>query len=121
MNTQDESAAPAKAQSPGNPGLAQQGGNTNADIVPANLRAMEAVYFAAMLEEARVFQVVDRLVEMFGQGLLPLGPGKAGATLYRLWKGHHNRLTTEQPHNLYARVFGIEAHDADERPNRKFH
>jgi hypothetical protein len=57
---------------------------------------------------------------MFGQGLLPLGPGKAGATLYRLWKGHHNRLTTAQRHNVYARVFGLPAHDADVRPNRKF-
>jgi hypothetical protein len=57
---------------------------------------------------------------MFGQGLLPLGPGKAGATLYRYWKGHHNRLTTAQRHDVYARVFGFPAHDASVRPNRKF-
>src|SRR4051812_35701909 len=122
MNTNLEAAAAGNGtnQPPGSPGLAQQGGNTNADIVPANLRALEAVYFAAMLEEARVFEVVERLVAMFGQGLLPLGPGKAGAALYRLWKGHHNRLTAAQRHNVYARVFGLAAHDADVRPNRKF-
>jgi hypothetical protein len=122
MNTTQESPAAANetVRPPGSPGLAQQGGGANAEIVPANLRALEAVYFAAMLEEARVFEVVERLVTMFGQGLLPLGPGKAGATLYRLWKGHHNRLTAPQRHNVYARVFGLPAHDAGVRPNRKF-
>jgi hypothetical protein len=122
MNTTQESPAAANdtVRPAGSPGLAQQGGGANAEIVPANLRALEAVYFAAMLEEARVFEVVERLVTMFGQGLLPLGPGKAGATLYRLWKGHHNRLTAAQRHNVYARVFGLPAHDADVRPNRKF-
>jgi len=122
MNTTQDSPAEADdaVRPPGSPGLAQQGGGANAEIVPANLRALEAVYFAAMLEEARVFEVVERLVTMFGQGLLPLGPGKAGATLYRLWKGHHNRLTAAQRHNVYARVFGLPAHDAGVRPNRKF-
>lgn len=107
-------------QSPISPGQAQQSGNANAEIVPANLRALEAVYFAAMLEEARLFDVVDRLVAMFGQGLLPLGPGRAGATLYRFWKGNHNRFTAAQRHNVYARAFGLPGGDAGVMPNRKF-
>jgi hypothetical protein len=122
MNAQQESptAGNDTIQAPIGPSQAQQCGGANAEIVPANLRALEAVYFAAMLEEARVFDVVERLVAMFGHGLLPLGPGKAGATLYRLWKGHHNRLTAAQRHNVYARVFGLPAHDVNVRPNRKF-
>ena len=122
MNTtQDSPEAEDGANEPSNsPVEAQQIPEVNADIVSANLRALEAVYFAAMLEEARVFEVMDRLVLMFGQGLLPLGPGKAGATLYRLWKGHHNRLTPAQRHNVYARVFGLRGDDASVRPNRKF-
>ncbi|HWN95915.1 MAG TPA: hypothetical protein VNT99_12840 [Methylomirabilota bacterium] len=122
MNTEQESEAAGQGtvQSPISPARAQQGGDANAEIVPANLRALEAVYFAAMLEEARVFEVVERLVAMFGQGLLPLGPGKAGATLYRYWKGHHHRLSAAQRHNVYARVFGLPPHDAGVRPNRKF-
>ena len=122
MNTKQETAEAriGEVESLVRPDRVRPGEEGNAEIVPANLRALEAVYFAAMLEEARVFEVVERLVTMFGQGLLPLGPGKAGATLYRLWKGHHNRLTAEQRHNVYARVFGLPAHDPSVRPNRKF-
>ena len=108
------------SQSPANPPLGPQNECSNEQIVPANLRAMEAIYFSAMLEEVRIFDVVDRLVEMFGQGLLPLGPGKAGAVLYRYWKGNHHRLTPAQRHNVYTRVFGLPGGDASIRPNRKF-
>ena len=90
------------------------------EIVPANLRALEAVYFAAMLEEARVFDVVDRLVAMFSRGQLPLGPGKAGAALYRYWKGHPNRLTAEKRHNVFARAFGFPDGEDGVIANQKF-
>jgi hypothetical protein len=77
------------------------------EIVSANLRALQPVYYAAMLEEVRLFDVVERLVIMFGHGMLPVSHGRAGAMLYRYWKGHHSRLTTEQRHNVYARAFGL--------------
>jgi len=89
-------------------------------IIPANLRAIEAVYFSAMLEEARVFDVVDRLVAMFSRGTLPLGPGRAGATLYRFWKGQHHRLSAAQRHNVYARAFGWPGGEDGVKANRKF-
>src|SRR6266487_367048 len=91
---------------------ARQSEDTNGEIVSANLRALEPVYFAAMLEEARLFDVVDRLVAMFSHGMLPLGPGRAGAMLYRHWKGHHSRFTTAQRRNVYARAFGLPGGDA---------
>src|SRR5262245_20312359 len=122
MNTAQESpgAGEAKIKSPIRPDPAQQGEAPNAEIISANLRALEAVYFAAMLEEARVFDVAGRLVEMFSQGLLPLGPGRAGATLYRHWKGNHQRLTSAQRHNVYARAFGSPGGDARVLSNRQF-
>ena len=89
-------------------------------INPANLRALEAVYFAAMLEEACVFDVVDRLVAMFSRGSLPLGPGRAGAALYRYWRGHHARLTATQRQTVYARAFGWPGGEAGVMPNKKF-
>src|SRR5205809_3513691 len=107
-------------QSPVSAHPAQQGDDTNGEIVSANLRALEAVYSAAMLEEARLFDVVDRLVTMFSHGMLPLGPGRAGAMLYRHWKGHHSRLTTEQRHNVYTRAFGLPGGDARVVSNREF-
>ena len=107
-------------QSPVSADPARQSENTNGEIVSANLRALEAVYFAAMLEEARLFDVVDRLVAMFSHGILPLGPGRAGAMLYHRWKGHHSRLTTEQRRNVYARAFGLPGGDARVLSNREF-
>jgi hypothetical protein len=120
MNTEQESAVAGNGtiQPAISPAPAQQGGE--AEIVAANLRALEAVYFAAMLEEARLFDVVDRLAEMFGQGSLPLGPGRAGATLYRYWKSNHNRLTAAQRHTVYARAFGFAGGNASVMSNRKF-
>ena len=107
-------------QSPVSADPTRQGEDTNVEIVSANLRALETIYFTAMLEEARLFDVVDRLVAMFSRGMLPLGPGRAGGMLYRHWKGYHSRLTTEQRHNVYARAFGLPGGDADVMPNREF-
>ncbi len=99
---------------------AGQGEDLKGEIVSANLRALETVYFTAMLEEARLFDVVDRLVLMFSRGTLPLGPGRAGAMLYRRWKGDHSRLTTEQRRNVYARAFGLPGGDDAVIPNQEF-
>lgn len=92
----------------------------NREIVSANVRALESVYFAAMLEEGRLFDVVDRLAAMFSRGMLPVGPGRAGAMLYEQWKGDHYRLTKEQRHNVYARAFGLPGGDAKVMANREF-
>lgn len=69
--------------SPDGTDAAELGEDTNAEIISANLRALETVYFTAMLEEGRLFEVMDRLVAMFSRGMLPLGPGRAGAMLYQ--------------------------------------
>jgi hypothetical protein len=93
-----------------------------AEIVPANLRALEAIYFASMLDEARVFDVADRLVAMFAQGTLPIGPGKAGASLYRAWKGyaHQHRLSAAHRRTVYARAFGATGGGDGVKLNSKF-
>lgn len=99
----------------------EQGEDTNEEIISANLRALETVYFTAMLEEARLFDVVDRLAGMFNDGTLPIGPGRAGAMLYSYWKGHPSRLTSRQRRNVYARAFGLPGGDASVVSNREFH
>src|SRR5262249_55688655 len=50
---------------------------TDYQIVVDNIRAMQPIYFAAMLEELKVFQVVDKLVELFQNGVLPISRGAA--------------------------------------------
>ena len=107
-------------QSSLNPGQAPEGEDARGDIVAANLRALQPVYFAAILEEARGFEVVERLVNMFASGMLPLGPERTGAMLYKYWKGDYKRLTTEQRRTVYARAFGLPGGDASVMPNREF-
>ena len=51
------------------------------DIVAESLHAIQAIYFAWQLEQMRAFQVVERLSELFAQGLLPIGPGPTGRLL----------------------------------------
>lgn len=121
MSTHQESAAAANN---GVPTRISPNGtrleDANAQIVPANIRALEPIYFAAMLEEARVFDVVDRLVAMFSQGLLPIGPGRAGAILYRYWKSSCERLTAAERGTVYARAFGLRGGNAGLIPNCQF-
>ena len=111
-NSSDQSAVSAHP--------AEQSEDTNGVIVSANLRALEPVYFAAMLEEARLFDVVDLLGTLFSQGRLALSPGRAGALLYRHWKDRHSRLTTGQRRDVYARAFGLPGGDASVMPNGEF-
>jgi hypothetical protein len=91
------------------------------EIVAENIRAMQAVYGAAMLEEMRVFGVADRVVEQFHTGLLPLGRGPAGERLYQYWTGRSARLTGAERRQLYRRALGLgPGADTDPTANRKF-
>ena len=90
------------------------------EILEPNLQAMQGIYFASMLEEMKVFQVMDKLVEQFHSGILPLGKGRAGELLYRYWKNSDERLTELERRNLYERAFGIPGGEAESAPNREF-
>jgi hypothetical protein len=91
------------------------------DIVEANLHAIQAIYFSYMLEEMRLFQVVDRIVELFRQGMLPLGRGKAGDYLFRYFKNASERITEGERRDLYMRAFGAPGGDPNgPMPNREF-
>ncbi len=89
------------------------------EIVEANIHAMQALYFAAMLEELKVFQVVTKLVEQFHYGMLPLSKGVAGDTLFRYWKRGDDNFTELERRNLYVRAFGFPGGETTEIPNRE--
>jgi hypothetical protein len=93
---------------------------TDVEIIGDNLQATQAIYFAATLEELKVFQVVERLIEVFQQGMLPIGKGRGGDLLYRYWRQSVQRMTEVERRNLYARTFGIAGGDAQVVPNREF-
>jgi len=92
------------------------------DIVPDNLRAVQALYFSAILEEGRLFQVADTVVDQFNAGTLPFGRlGDGGNRIFRYWRTANDRLSEFERRNLYARVFGFPGGDAAlEGVNRPF-
>ena len=90
------------------------------DIVADNLNAVGAMYFAYMLDEMRVFRVVERIVELYAQGLLPLRPGRATDTLDRYARGGE-RMTAQERASFYARALGAPGGSAVAgQPNRGF-
>ncbi|TJZ76209.1 hypothetical protein [Chitiniphilus eburneus] len=94
---------------------------SDVEIVQENLHAVQAIYFSYMLEEARLFQVVERIVDLFRQGLLPLGRGKAGDYLFRYYKTAGERITEAERRDLYMRAFGAPGGDPNgSMPNREF-
>jgi len=113
-----DDAAPRSAIDIDLPDLEQ---TTDVEIQVDNILATQALYFAAMLDELRLFTVVDKLVEQFQNGLLPLGKGTAGDALYSYWKKGANRISEVERRNLYARVFGFPGGDPSQQNlNREF-
>ncbi len=94
---------------------------TDVEIVRENLDAAQAIYFAYQLEEARLPQVVEKIVDLFRGGLLPLSYGKTGDYLYGYYKKASERITEGERRDLYMRAFGAPGGDPSmNQPNREF-
>ena len=93
---------------------------TNNEIVAENVRLMGPMIVAAMFEELKAFTVIDKLVELFQAGQLPIGPGEAGKDLYQYWKEAPNRMNEGERRNFYAMTMGIPGGDTVGQVNRDF-
>jgi hypothetical protein len=92
-----------------------------AEIIPSNLRAMQALYFSSMLEGASFFDTGDKLEELFLNQMLPLGRGPGGEKIYRRWKRSTQRISKGERLSLYARAFGFPGGDPTmQAQNREF-
>lgn len=76
-------------------------------VAEHTLRATQVIWFSACVEQARLFDAVDRLVALFHAGQLPVRKGSASALLYEYWQQRDERLSADERRHLYARVFGI--------------
>ena len=92
---------------------------TNFEIIAGNIFALQPAYFCSMLEELKVFQVVEKLVELFQNGVLPVVRGDAGNLLFAWWKNAALRVSEAERRAFYARSLGFPGGDADS-PNREF-
>ena len=90
---------------------------TDTAIVPETIRALGALYYAARLEDLRMFDVVDRLVERFLDGLLPIGQHSEAI---QEWLAIRTSPSHQERRNLYAQAFGLPGGDPGGLPNREF-
>lgn len=94
---------------------------TEADIIADNVMALSAIYFSAQLEELKFFSVMDKVVEQFMTGALPIKRSTAGDPLYRYHRDAQLRINEFERRGLYARSFGLAQGSVDEPlPNREF-
>ena len=89
-------------------------------VASENIKAIGALYFAAMLDELMIFQVVDRLVALLALGQLPLGCGNAAALLRSGWQEAQLRLSDKDRRNIYARTLGMPGGDVSVSANSQF-
>ncbi len=72
-----------------------------------DVEAVASLYAAAQLEEIGVLPVVDRLVELYLRGGLPVGGSvEAAALLDAYWLGREERMPEDERRALYARALG---------------
>jgi hypothetical protein len=64
------------------------------EIVRENVKAMQVIYAASMLEETRVFDVADRLVELWAGGVLPVGPRGGRSVLAAYERGRPSSFSS---------------------------
>jgi hypothetical protein len=94
--------------------------DSTVSFIRDHIIAMQGNYHAAMGEEAGLFRVADKLVELFNAGVLPFGRGKGGDLLFDYWRRSNERFTEVERLNLYARSFGFPGGEPMQSPNREF-
>lgn len=93
---------------------------TDTTIIAENVKVMGPMIVSAMFDELKVFQVVDKIVEQFQQGTLPIGPGNAGKLLYKYWREAPNRMSEQERRNFASITLGVPGGDPGGMVNRDF-
>ena len=94
-----------------------------ADLEQDNIRAIALIYAAWNLEELKLFQVLDRVVEVFMNGQLPVGFDNGGRALSEYYFDDDDQRLTEAARRMtYSRVLGVPGGEVSKEapPNRPF-
>ena len=97
------------------------GDDPDRNIVAENIRIMGPMILAALFEELKAFEVVDRIVEQFQRGALPIGTGNAGRKLHEYWRDAANRMSERERRDFHAIALGIVGGDPRGTANLAFH
>jgi hypothetical protein len=92
------------------------------EIFAANVQSVAVIYAAHQLEQARLFDVVDRILELFMNGMLPVGFDQAGKALDNLYFLSDERYDKAARLMQYSRVLGAPGGDVSTEvaPNAEF-
>lgn len=95
---------------------------SDSQIVPSNIRAAAGIYFAAVLEDARLLDAMDAIARRFMDGLLPLSRSYTAKGLYRWVRQTGSRLAAADRRRAYRRVLGIgpAGNENGPEPNTEF-
>ena len=80
---------------------------TDIEVVASHCKNFGSFIFASAFEELKVFQVVDKLIEMSQRGDLALIKGAAGTQLYTYWRDAPNRMSEVERQGFYAMTLGL--------------
>lgn len=101
-------------------GLPDLDAATNLEVVADHCRTVGAFIVAYQLEQLKMFEVVDALVDIFRRGDLPLGKGAAGTRLHDYWREAPSRMSDAERQNFYAISLGLPTGEPGVAANRDF-
>ncbi len=92
------------------------------EIQPENVRAVGVIYLGLQMDRSRLFAVLDRVTEIYMQGLLPLGYDLAARAIEKYHFDSPNRLSPAERQMIFSRVLGAPGGDVSKevQPNRDF-
>jgi len=97
-------------------------GTSDVEVEPPNVEAVGLIYTALQLEKMQMFHVVDRVTELFMQGMLPISFDLSGKALNDYYWNSMFRLNVSMRNMVYGRVLGNPGSDVSKevQPNREF-
>lgn len=98
------------------------GGGSSSEWEPPNVITAATIYMGLQMEQAGLFKVVDRTVDLFMAGLLPMPYDENSRLLDEQYWSRSDRLSPERRANLFARVLGAPggSNDGLVAPNAEF-
>ena len=92
------------------------------EIEPDNVKAVAMFYAAYQLELSRMLDVVDRITELWANGLMQVGAGGDGERIDRFFWDSEDRLSKVARYSYYSRILGIPGGDVSRevQPNNQF-
>ena len=94
---------------------------SNQEIEPPNVQCVAMIGAACEIEQTGAFDVVDKMVELFTQGMLPVRDDSGGRALNRYYWQAETRLDAATRAGLYARALGRgDTGNTDAQPNLQF-